>query len=153
MTGQLEAGDQAATAGDWVEAITVWEQLLDTDEGPDATQRVRWFLAEASPGDMVRESPWHRRGTVLIVAIGSAVAGTACVFAAQEVTGFIGIVFAAAAWLFYIAAATLAVAYAFGVGNPSRGNGSRLDPSELRRAHELARELSRSSGADRAATI
>lgn len=151
MTGQLETGDQAATAGNWVQAIAVWEQVLVTDEGPDATRRIRWFLAEASPREPVRENPWHRRVTRLIVAIGCAVAGTACVLAGQEVTGSARIVLAATAWVFYIAAATLSVAYAFGAGNHSScSDASRLEARELRRAHDLARELCPSSSADRA---
>jgi hypothetical protein len=154
MTGQLEAADQAAGAGNWDQAIAAWEKLLVTDEGPDATRRIRWFLAEASPREPVRENPWHRRVTRLIVAIGCAVAGTACVLAGQEVTGSAAIVLAGAAWVFYIAAATLSVAYAFGAGNHSSySDASRLEARELRRAHDLAGELCPSSSADRTATI
>lgn len=146
----IEVGDQAAAAGDWVEAIAAWERLLDTDEGPGATQRIRWFLAEAAPNGAVRSRTRpdrdHRRW-LLPLAVVSGVAGTACVFAAQEVPGSAGIVLAGVAWLLYIAAATLAVASAFGTSRSPAPDAIHLQEAELLQARELASCLS-SSGRD-----
>ncbi len=152
-TSSIAAGDSAAASGEWVEAVAIWARLLDTSDHVAASQRIRWFLSETATdardardardaGAMCRAG----RRRLLLVSVGCAVIGTACVFLGQDQTGLARSILAGLAWALYTATATLVVAYAFASGLPRRRETPALIASDLHRAHELARGLSSSEG-------
>lgn len=145
----IEAGDRAAAAGEWVQALATWERLLDTPDRKAASQRIRWFLDETTKHASARrfdpELRFDRR-RLLLAGLVCAVAGTACVFLGQGQSGTARNLLAAFAWVLYLATATLVVAYAFASGPPSQHDRPGPTGSELHRAREIASSLSSCAG-------
>lgn len=147
----IEASDEAAARGEWVEAVAMWERLLESPDRLAATRRIRWFLAENVSGATGARSVSMRRRNrrrLLLASVIGALAGTTCVFLGQEQAGSARIVLSAAAWVLYIATAVLVVAYAFASGHspePAKTDVD-LDESELHRAREIASRLSSVEG-------
>jgi len=145
-------GDEFARAGEWAQAVAAWNRALDAGDRQAATQRLRWFLDETDgpgAGTAARAAP-QRAGRVrlLLAVAGGAIVGTVCVFLGQDQTGSARNVLAAVAWLAYIAAAALAVTYAFASGRRVRSTDAGLTAAELCRARDLAAVISRSDGPD-----
>ncbi len=152
VSPSIEAGDRAAATGEWVQAIAIWERLLDTPDrkaANAANQRLRWFLDESTTEASVRgfdpERRFDRR-RLLLASLVCAVAGTALVFVGQGQTGTARNLLAALAWVLYIATATLVVTYAFASGRFPQRDRSGLTESELHRARAIASSLSSCAG-------
>lgn len=151
LTPSIEQGDEAAALGEWQRAIAIWEISLASGRREAATRRIRWFLEEASPGTSSLTGRTHgRQGAVviLLIGVGCGLAGTACVLLGEHRTGTAQDVLATLAWVFYIATAGLAVAYAYRVGRFAEQSPPGLEPDELVRANQLAASL----GSDHAHT-
>jgi hypothetical protein len=151
VSSSIEAGDRAAATGDWVQAIAIWERLLDTPDRKAANRRLRWFLDESTTEASVRgfdpERRFDRR-RLLLASLVCAVAGTALVFVGQGQSGTARNLLAALAWVLYIATATLVVTYEFASGPSLQRDRDRpgLTESELHRARAIASSLSSSTG-------
>lgn len=150
VSSLIEAGDKAAADGEWVQAIALWEQVLDSPQRHVATGRIRWMLANTgdAPADHVDEiGHGNSRVRLLAAAVACAAVGTACVFLGQHQTGAMRNVLASAAWALYIVTAALVVAYAFG-RRPSREASTPPDLTdvELGNARQVAARLSPGSG-------
>lgn len=135
-------GDAAAARSDWIVALEIWSRLLDTADRPAARQRIRWFLAEAGNSDW--PAPTRERvdrGRLLVVALGCAVVGTACVFLGQSQSGAARNALSAITWVVYIASAAMVVAYAFSGADVPRRTDDDLTETELLGAHDVAERL------------
>lgn len=149
VSPSIGAGNRAAATGDWVQAIAIWERLLDTPDRQAANQRLHWFLdestTEASIWGFDPERQFDRR-RLLLASLVCAVAGTALVFVGQGQSGTARNLIAALAWVLYIATATLVVRYAFASGASPHREMPGLTESELHRAREIASSLSSCAG-------
>lgn len=142
VSSTISDGDDAAKAGNWSQAVAIWERHLESDHPDAAVQRLRWFLQEAS-GTRNQPRRYANAPVTLLVALGCGLIGTASVLIAEGQSGSVATLLAAVAWLLYITSATLAVAYAFIVGRTPAQGETPLSPAEVERARRLASSLDR----------
>lgn len=149
VSPSIEAGDRAAATGNWVQAIAIWERLLDTPDRKAANHRLGWFLDESTTEASVTGFDPGRRfesRRLLLASLVCAVAGTALVFVGQGQSGTARNLLAALAWVLYIATATLVVRYAFASGASPHREIPGFTESELHRARAIASSLSSGAG-------
>lgn len=111
----LAAGDAAASAGRWPEAVTAWQSALSTPTRPEAIERLRWFVTwRTSQMDVpatIRRTP--SSATRALIASGfCGLIATVSVFLADAAAGSLRTVLVAAAWMLFTAAAVLSIVYA-----------------------------------------
>lgn len=106
----ISEGDAAASAGDWVTAVSRWEGALGSAQSARASERLRWFLSQES--DKSTASPNRPRKVLLLGGAACALLGTGVVFWAQSVDGSLATMLSILTWLLYGAAAAAAILYA-----------------------------------------
>lgn len=110
----LARGDAAAEREDWPSAVRAWERALSGSRRDDAAARLQWFIAWRTGRPVERSAPaWPRKPLELFGAfLACSLFAVAAVFLTQDLTGALSDTAMVAAWLFIVAASTLALLYA-----------------------------------------
>jgi len=130
----LAAGDAAATAGRWSQAVSAWQSALSTGSRDDAIERLRWFIAWRTSETGSQADVKSRLAPAAMALITSAVCGlfaTACVFLADTVEGAAQAMLVTLAWGLFTAAGVLSIIYAQRTGHARSGQVGRKELARL----------------------
>ena len=136
----ISRGDHDAEGSAWVAAVSNWEAALATPDHERAEMRLRWFLDAATQATPT--IPGRGRSRVVITGASSGVIGTCLVLVGGEIGNPWRDAFAAIAWIFFLVAGGAGGRFAFQHRAWSRPG---LDPSSLRRARNLAKQMDAAS--------
>jgi hypothetical protein len=136
----MSMGDLAAADGMWTRALSQWATTRDGPDHVEAERRIRWFLEEAGrPGANLQLDARNRDTSLslLLAGCGLGFFGTAIVLYGEGRDGAVQAAVSIAAWVCIIAAAALAVIWAWHAGRPS----SPLTDADVALALDLAATL------------
>lgn len=134
------AGDLAARAGRWSEAIEAWATAVSATDDTRAANRLRWFLQQTAVSGSNTYTPSRLRPNPVIVGTMAACLGTACVLVAQGLPSGWRDVLAVLAWVLYVVAAVSGLWYAF-IQRRNQSPDEMVTSAAVERALTVARTL------------